>query len=770
MPKEPSKTNEPLSRREALRRFGVVGGGAVAVAGAATACRQPPWEQGAPDPTGRALNKPPVPGADRYATGEERWVNTSCAQCPAGCGVRVRVVEGRAVRIEGNPHNPLNQGGIGPRGLSALQGLYDADRIPGPLLRTGGRLEPVSWETALTRVTERLADLRARRAAHKLLVLCGRERGFMRDLLARFSLAFGTPNFVDGHPGHSAVLAQAMKATLGVMEIPAFDWTGADYVVSFGAGLLEDSCQSIYFARAAGELRRRGSGHRAKLVHIGPVFDLSAHNADEWIRIRPGTNGALALTVCHVLVSENRYDARSVRSSTAGFDEFAGFLRRFTPAWCAGITGVPEGTVVRIAREIAAARFAFAFVDERSLSFYHSYGTALAVLALNALLGAIERPQGGVRIAPQAPVADWPAVMPDAVAQAGLATPRLDGAGTSAYPLARSVHETLPDRLEDDAMRPEVALLYYTNPAYARQQPERWVRALRRIPFIVSFSPYRDETVERLADVVLPDHTPFERWEDAGAAPGIARATVGIRAPTIEPLLGTRASGDVLLSLARGLGESMQRAFPWHSFRDALVDRLRGLYHAPKGNIAAASESAFVNRLFEEGFWAEREDPPRRPVQFRFHTEFHEPEWHGDPEKFPLRLIAYRPQGYAEGSGANHPWLRYLRGRPNMRAWGMPVSVRPESAPHGAHEGDAVRVTSPWGSIVGELRFDPNLEPGFVLIPAGAGHTAFGRWAAGFGANVMDLLRPGPAPSTGANVLSCTRVHIAREATAHRRT
>jgi molybdopterin-containing oxidoreductase family iron-sulfur binding subunit len=90
----------------------------------------------------------------------------------------------------------------------------------------------------------------------------------------------------------------------------------------------------------------------------------------------------------------------------------------------------------------------------------------------------------------------------------------------------------------------------------------------------------------------------------------------------------------------------------------------------------------------------------------------------------------------------------------------MPVSVHPESAPAGARDGDPVRVTSPWGTIAGSLRLDRHLHPGFVLVPAGAGHTAFGRWAAGFGGNLMALLRPGPAPVTGANVLSSTRVRL----------
>src|SRR6188508_1467570 len=82
-----------------------------------------------------ALEKPDVPGAASWLTGEERHVATACAQCPAGCGIRVRVVEGRAVKIEGNPASPVNRGGIGPRGLSGLQALYDPDRVRQPLAR-----------------------------------------------------------------------------------------------------------------------------------------------------------------------------------------------------------------------------------------------------------------------------------------------------------------------------------------------------------------------------------------------------------------------------------------------------------------------------------------------------------------------------------------------------------------------------------------------------------------------------------------------------------
>ncbi|MBI3074368.1 MAG: molybdopterin-dependent oxidoreductase [Deltaproteobacteria bacterium] len=760
-----------VSRRAALGRIGLVGTGAATLPVLAAGCRQPPWERFQPDPTGLALKKPPVPGAENYGSHEERWVNTSCAQCQAGCGIRVRVVEGRAVRIEGNPKNPLNEGGIGPRGLSALQAVYDADRLKGPLAREGGKLVPISWDAAQKRLAAKLGDLRTKNGAHKLLVMCGRERGFMHDLFERFCQAFGSPNFVDGRPMRSSVLAQAMQSTLGTFEIPAFDWTGADYVISFGAGLLEESCQSVFFARAAAELRRGGkTGHRVKLVHAGP--DLSAHNADEWLPIVPATNGTLALGISHVIVRDKLYNHDFIAKSTVGFEtpvpgtsgpSYKQFLETFTPERVSQITGVPAATIVRVAREFATDEQPFAFVDERSLSFSSSWETALAVLALNALVGAIERPLGGVRIASAPPYADWPAVEADDIARTGLTRLRLDGAGSEAFPLARAVHETIPERLNSDAdNRPEVALLFHANPCFARHQPERWRAALRKIPFIVSFSPYRDETVEALADLVLPDHSFLERWEDAGATPGIARAVAGVRSPVIEPLYDTRQTGDILITVARALGGSVSRAFPWANFREAMSARLIGLHHAKRGTIVATTERAFLKRLFEEGFWAETEDPPARPVRFVFKPEYVAPEWQGNETDFPMKLVAYRPLGYAEGSGANQPWLRFLRSRPHMRYWVVAATINPRSAPAGVRDGDLVVVTSPFGSIKLPARFDTRVEPGVVAIPAGGGHTAYGRWAAGFGANVQHLLNPGPARATGANADSCTRVRVAR--------
>ncbi|TMQ15882.1 MAG: hypothetical protein E6J90_13585 [Deltaproteobacteria bacterium] len=709
------------------------------------------------DPTSRSQRKPYVPGAEDYATYEERWFASSCAQCPAACGIRVRVVEGRAVRIEGNRDNPLNRGGIGVRGLSGLQALYDPDRVPGPLLRRAGALVPVSWDEALGVLAAALRELRPR-APERLLVISGQERGFVHELLARLCTAYGTPNFVDGAPGHGAPLARAMELSLGVRDLPAFGWAHANAILSLEAGLLEDACRSIYFARLAAELRR-DRVHRAQLIHAGPTFDLAAFNADRWLRIHPGTAGALALGLCHVVMRDGLYDTEAV-DRAGGLAGFRDLVADFAPERAAAITGVPAAAIPELAHALWERRPVLTVVDERSLAFSNGVDTARAALALSTLLGAVENGGGGLRIPPSPPYAAWPAVAADDAARRGLATARLDGAGRAPYPAARAVLDTLPDAIL--ASPPAIALLYHANPAYARAQPRRWRDALSRIPLVVSFSPFLDETTAA-AHLVLPDHTYLERFEDATPAPGLPRAVAGIRRPVVAPLHDTRPTGDVVLELARRIGDPVARALPWPTARDAIEERLLGLHAAARGTIVEASPRGFLDRLTEAGFWAEADDAPLRIAHVELPARWSPPVFDGDPAAFPLVLLAYRPLGYAEGSGANQPWLHALRSRPGLADWTLAASISPHDAPAGLATGDLVRVTSPSGSLVLPAHVDPRLAPGCVAIPTGGGHAALGRWARGVGVNVMELLPARPAPDTGASLLCATRVRVTRE-------
>ncbi len=745
-----------LSRRGWFRKLATLGaGGAVAAAAATTGCKRG-WNDPADDITGRALDKPYVPGEQDYGQHEERWFNTSCGQCSAGCGIRVRVVEGRAVRVEGNPNNPVNRGGIGARGLSSLQALYDPDRIQGPLQRIDGSLVRVSWKRALETLGNWLTEVR-HKGPDKLLVMTGLERGMTHELFDRFCRAYGTPNFVDGRPGHSGALAQAMETSLGSHESPAYGWAGAKTVLSLEAALVEDSCQSVYFARVAAEARRSGRGARAKIIHAGPMFDLAAYNSDSWLRVQPGTSGVLALGICHLLIANHDAGNDLDREHFINTDAFRTFVKRFSVDRVGKLTGMRPRDVAALADELWANRPAFALVDERSVGYTNGVHTASAAYALNALLGAIEAPVGGMRLSPAPGYRPWPKVELDAAARMGASQPRLDGAGSKRYPHARSVHGTLPDAIA--ANPPSVALLHYTDPVYARAQPDSWAKALAQIPMVVSFSPYMDDTVSKLAHLVLPDHTPLERWEDAGIAPGIARAVAGVRRPVVEPLMNTRAAADVLLETAKTIGGSVATALPWPTFRAALDDRWSGLHKLQRGTIVAQSERSFMRNLHQQAVWAEQTDAAVQPVTFRFQPTYELPRWHGDNERYPFKLIAYRSLGHAVGGGANQPWLRMLRERPGMKPWDHLVFVNPKDVA-GIDSGDKVTINSQGGAVTLTAHHDRRMTRGCLAISMGRGHQGMGRWAQDDGVNVMRLLHPGPAPQSGTNVLCGTRVRI----------
>ena len=143
----------------------------------------------------RADEKPLPARLPQY---EESLVPTVCQQCPGGCGLLARVIDGEVVGISGNPRHPVNRGTVCAKAFGALQLLRSPDRVRGPMIRDGqrGRFKSATWDEALKLVGERLADLRARRLTHTVAILGGQYRGTRDALWRQFARAYGTPNYL----------------------------------------------------------------------------------------------------------------------------------------------------------------------------------------------------------------------------------------------------------------------------------------------------------------------------------------------------------------------------------------------------------------------------------------------------------------------------------------------------------------------------------------------------------------------------------------------
>lgn len=740
-----------LSRRRLLRALAASG------AAAAVGCRK------YAGPSSVAA----VPAG--WQRGEERWVDTTCGQCPAGCGVSVRVCEGRAVKIEGTPGHPINGGGLGPKGQAGLQLLYHPDRIRGPLRRDGprgsGRWIQISWDEAIDRLAGALGQLREGGAPQGLAVIDGEPRGPVPRLWERFLTVYGSPNHVTHLSTTDAGKLLAMKFMQGVDEVPGYDWANTEYVLGFGVSLFESWCQTIHMARATGAMRRGRPGTRVKFVHVSPNFSVTAAKADEWVPIAPATYGALALGIAHVLIRDGLYDADFVREHTFGFEAWRdaqgrthrGFrdlvLADYPPDAVARITGVPADTIARLAREMSAHRPAIALADGMSAASTNSLGTAMAIHALNALAGSIER-RGGV-LAQRPALASWTPADTDEVAQRGRGAERIDGRGTPACPLGLGSIQRLPEAILSERPYPVQALiLYRSNPVFSKPEGARWVEALQKVPVVVSCSPLPDEST-MWADLVLPDHTYLERWEVVEPAPSAGRPVVGLRQPVVRPRHDTMATGDVIIRLANALGSGIADAFPWADYRAAITDQLRGL--------APDTTALLADMEKKRGWWSDQVVEDRAATfatpsgRFEFYSQtirsklaalfptpdalethlagcgvvsrgddlclphWEPPRFAGDPHEYPFLLAPYRAMNYAEGGVRHLPWLRELPGA-GLLAWKETADINPEDARRlGVAAGDAVWVESPAGRRRVHVRVHAGTRAGTIGLPLGHG-------------------------------------------------
>lgn len=552
----------------------------------------------------------------RTGPGIESWKTTVCGQCPGGCGIRVRLVDDVPVYIKGNRNHPVNQGGLCPLGHSSLEVLFNPDRLKGPIARVGpvgyGKWETLEWESALDRVITQLARLRSEGQSHRLAFLGSDERGLMKAYIARFMTAYGSPNYYQIPSADRDVTP--FRLSTGRARRPAPDVANARLVVGFGANFLEEGYSPIYYTRLYSRLRRSPEGSRARFIQIEPRMTLTAANADRWVPIRPGTYGALALGIAHVIIREKAYDAGFIRRHTFGFeswtdstgDRHLGYkdlvLAEYYPERVADITGVASETILEVAREIENTRPCVVMGGTGVLDNTNGAYAQMAVDSLNALLGNFGS-QGGMVFPEPTPFSELPPVQTDDEARKGGGLQPVAEGLRDSLPVAEFSIQRLVDNLAAAKPYPiEVLFLHGGNALFQLPGHNSLRMALERIPLVVSFDSFITETSE-FADLILPGHTFLERWDEVSDVPSVAFSHMSVRQPVIEPLHDTRHPADVLADLGRALGGSLEKSFEVDSYRDVIRHCLHGVYDSGKGAIASEGvDGAWLGYLQQRGW------------------------------------------------------------------------------------------------------------------------------------------------------------------------
>ncbi len=693
--------------------------------------------------------------------GKIGYAQSTCMLCPGGCGITVRKIDDRPVKIEGQEGHPVNQGGICILGMAGLQFLYGPSRVKTPLKRTGkrgqGQWAQISWEAALNEVAEKLGTLRADGRPQGLACMTDTERGTIPALLKRFMTVYGSPNFI-GPASAQDAQETAVRAMAGVDGTVGFDVEKADLILSFGSGLLDGWGSPVRMFQAYSNRQDR----KTQIVQIDSRLSNTAAKSDRWISINPGTEGTLALGLAYHIIAKSFYNKVFVDNFSAGFDSFKQkVMADFSPAKVAEITGVPADIISELALQFATAHRPLAICGRGRGSAPGALSDTMAVLALNALVGSINS-DGGVRFLPDPGYIFWPDPDLDPIALKGNEQSRLDGAGTGQFSHTRSLPNRFFEQFGSDQRNvPEIMLIADANPLYTLRDTKAVQAALDQIPFIVSFSSFMDETAQQ-ADLILPNHTFLERYQDVPAPAGFTRPFIGLARPVVAPQYNTRHLGDVIIALAGQLKGTIIRAFGWDNYLACLKDTLDERWEG----------------MIEKGFWMDDHfSSPSWDAMFTTGTgrfEFNGEKvasdpWtgavaaEGDSSTFPLILVPYDSIRLAGGSIGNPPFMMKTVAATVLVKADVFVEINPETArKYQLNEGTPAMLTTPKGEGKVRIHLSEGIMPGLVAMPTGLGHTAFDDFLAGKGVNVNELVGPVEDAASGFDAAWGIRAKLAK--------
>ncbi len=685
----------------------------------------------------RVALEPFVRPPEEELPGRATWFASTCRQCPAGCGIIVRVINGRPRKIEGNPAHPLNRGKLCARGQAGLQAVYNPDRLKNAVRQSGGRgsrvFQPIQWEEALVELTTAIQGLQDPR---RLALLAGMPPDHLHAIWTRFLQALGAPPPLI-FDLHTAMEGRAESAALaerwfGEVNLPIYDLANADVIFSFGANFLETWMSPVAQSVDYGQMRQGRLGGRGFLVQFESRLSATAASADEWIPVEPGTEGLVALALGRLIVEENLGRVGRHR-------EHAHLYRNINVSDAVEASGIPAEEMMRLARIFADAERQVAIPGGHLAGHTNGPQAMDAVMALNVVMRRLGR-EGGLFLPQPVPAKRFAKpVLPSRFAQV----------------------ERLIERMQ--AGEVEVLLIHGTNPVYELPAWVGFQEALAQVPLVISFSPFVDETAVQ-ADLVLPDHTYLEGWGYQLVTPGADRPVISGQQPVMEPLYDTRATGDVFLALAARLGGDAAQALPWPDEVSFLEESSAQLHDNSVSAYDARTPAGFWSRWRQFGGWWSKRAIRREPEVVRSsRTAIHVPLplYRGAVEQYPFHLVPYPSITLSDGRGANQPWLQETPDPMTTARWNTWIELNPETARDlGVDDNDLVKVISPFGKLQAAVVVYPGIRPDTVAIPTGQGHQDYGRFAAGRGAKVIDLLGPAAAGEAGRFAFGATRVRI----------
>jgi len=696
----------------------------------------------------------PVQLPEDLVRGKDNWYASLCRTCPSCEGIVIRVMEGRAKMIQGNPFYPTNQGKIHARCESGLQSLYHPDRISSPMQRSGARSSaqflPISWQPNGMDLLQTALQERGRSS----VMITEPLRGHMSLLASRFSSAIGGEHLgfesIDNNTYRAAV-----KSVYGQDSMPDFDLENSQFILSFGADFLSTWVSPTRFNRGYGEFRQGEHRKRGMFYQIDSRFSMTAANADKWLPIKPGWEGHLALSLAQVIIAEGLQAPGVDVASLTGGDN----LDNFRPELIvekAGLTAeMTDGNAVEfvknLARSFATSRPAVAIGGGSAGASSNGLFNLEAIYALNYLVGSVGE-EGGVKLNPGSPWTDVP---------------------SSSKVGSLEDWTRITEQIRSG--QTNLLLLHGADPVHGLPDSLHLRNAIEQADdlMIVSFSPFLDDT-SAMADLILPDRVSLEDWGDDISEPGPGFQMVGFQQPVVNPLgdLDPLSFPDVLLTMAQELGKESQ--LPWSNFKNMLREGSDALFELNRGSIEASSAEEFWNNLLKRGGWWDENSTGSKYVQptagllKSIAGKASDPDFSGigiDDESF--YLVPFAHNTLMDGYNSHLPWLQSAPDPLSTVTWQTWVEVNDQTADRlELKEGDILRIESSKDFIKAVVYPTPAAPPDVMSVPFGQGRKHGSDYAtdrsSNESSNVMDILETTQVEGTGSLAWAGTRVKVSK--------
>jgi anaerobic selenocysteine-containing dehydrogenase len=646
--------------------------------------------------------------------GENTYVRAFSKTDPSIVPIQVRKVNGRPVRVLPVPGHPLG-GGISPLSAAEVQMLHSPARLKRPLLRgKDGKLQEISWPQASNVLLDEF-----RKAGEHVAFITGDTNGSIVEIISAFAAARGS-RAVYLMPSEAQDAAEA-AALAGLDARMGCDLENSDHVLAVGADILE-SWGTVMRNRRIFRNARPHSFRKADdkseagtaslyLAYAGPLQHGTAAVADLWLPVYPGTEGALALGIAHLLIAAGR------TCGAVDFDEFKAFAAAFTPEKTAEITGVDAAKLQQEVERLLTAERPLVIVGSE---FGSGAGAApiLAGLAVNALLGNLNQPGGLVLLPKDEPLLD------DAVSRDALRKNNLV-------------------RFLSAPEKQGLLLIHEANPVYALPDPGKVREAIQAVPFSVAFNSFMDET-SALCSLVIPADVGLERMDDVETPYGSGVLSYCVSPPATKARSGVLNAAGVLLQTAHRLGTPLDVA----SYEDLLKSKAARYAQGSFEDLTAGALALCDDKVDACAFSL------RTDIQRQTHAAA------PDGER-GLRLAPYVRMSLGTAVTGIPPYNNKTLRADELDGSLMSVSLnRATAAKHKVRAGDKVALEAGGKKITAKVRIHEGVMNDTAAVCLGFGHSAFDEFSKNKGRNVMELLSARPEPGTGLDVWNRTGVDI----------